>query len=306
MLIVAINSLNKDFSYYRELLDKFDFFEHLSMDSLSYNNEYEKEYHIIFNQRSFEDTVTVSLDNMIDLSIENKSNNLNVDIIQIFSRWSFRFNIKENIIKKKCSKLTCKNKFFNRGCKSYYHDFIDEFEVIFSKYINDLIDYKINKILNYKVNYSSKYIIFIYASSDMKIRDFTSHHDFLLLPKSRLIDIYNGLECKEKKSLYEEIEKEIKKYIGDKKYLNKVEILDSIEETERFISEKNSLNYYDKFSSNFDRLFIDLEKIARVEYLKSNSSVNSINFLKDKLSKRISDTYLYSTEYEGRKFNMSE
>lgn len=306
MLIVAINSLNKDFYYYRALLDKFDFFEHLSMAELLYNNKYEKEYHIIFNQKLFEEVVINSIEDMIELSIKNKLNDLNIGIIQISSRWSFRFNIQENEIKKQSSKLICKKKLLNRRCKSYYHDFISDFELNFSRYINNLIDFKINETLNYKVDHSSKYIVFIYSSSDMKINDFTRHHSFLLFPKSRLIDIYNGLECKKIVPLYEKIEIEIKKYIGDKKYLNKIEIFDSIEETERFIIEKNPLNYYDKYSSNFNSLFIDLKKIAMVEYLKSNSSVDSINFLKDKLSKRISDTYLYLQEYEGRKFNMSE
>lgn len=53
MILVMINSLNEKFEYYRELLNKFSFFEHVSLSYLYENSNYSHTYHCFLNNGLF-------------------------------------------------------------------------------------------------------------------------------------------------------------------------------------------------------------------------------------------------------------
>lgn len=55
MILVMINSLNKNFEYYRELLNKFSFFEHVSLSYLYKNSNYSHEYHCFLSSNGLFD-----------------------------------------------------------------------------------------------------------------------------------------------------------------------------------------------------------------------------------------------------------
>ncbi|MBE8613165.1 hypothetical protein CYG68_12220 [Morganella morganii] len=57
MILVMINSLNKEFKYYRELLNKFSFFEHVSLSYLYENSNYSRTYHCFLSNGLFDGNV---------------------------------------------------------------------------------------------------------------------------------------------------------------------------------------------------------------------------------------------------------
>lgn len=58
MILVMINSLNKDFEYYRELLNKFSFFEHVSLSDLYDSENYNRHYHCFLSNGLFDGKVS--------------------------------------------------------------------------------------------------------------------------------------------------------------------------------------------------------------------------------------------------------
>lgn len=287
MLLVAINSLNKDFTYYRELLDKFDFFEHLSIDDLDKRNNYEDAFHIIFFHNDLDYFIKKIVNELFDLSVENKVNteSLNFHFIQIKSHWTMGIDLSKEL-----------NSYYNGN------NFIN-FEKGFKNYINQIIDIEIEKKLNHEINNFFLYFNFI-IKDDNKLSN-KYDRSFICLTKYRLMNIYKGLKCKDVDSFYKSICNELQQYIKNKEVFP-IGCVFNINDAISFVKQKNYIDSNDSYPDLFTLLYFNLKEDVISEYLKENNIDNYMKILKDKISEGISDTYLYSQEYKGRKFNMSE
>ncbi|MEQ5125555.1 putative phage abortive infection protein [Providencia alcalifaciens] len=99
MLLVMINSLNSEFTYYRKLLDKFDFFEHISVKKISeIRKKYSEDYYFSVENEKLKMNIKNFFFNFVDSLIftGDSCNNIskkNRYIFKIDQYWMVRFDL---------------------------------------------------------------------------------------------------------------------------------------------------------------------------------------------------------------------
>lgn len=129
MLLVAVNSLNKDFYYYRHIINKFSFFEHVSFFSIYQFDSYNKDCFCIFNKTYFIKAIyTFSLRYINSKALNFPCGELSLD--KFYPHWSMYVDM-----------LKRDGGYYNsQGIHSFYHNI--------SLYIMESLNQVFDKIQN--------------------------------------------------------------------------------------------------------------------------------------------------------------
>nr|WP_306467681.1 putative phage abortive infection protein [Proteus mirabilis] len=275
MTFIAINSLNEEFIYYRSLLDKFDFFEHLSLNDLKLVDNYEPDYLSIIEKFKLENLVKDVIDNYFHGKI--KKQEIMVRGVSFFPYWTMIIDL-------------------NKTNNTYYEKELGfiKFDKSIKSLINTLIVINFNYLSNKKPDYTYKYIVF-----DYKINDIIES-SFLCINIAEIIEFY--IKAEGNFDVFISLTKKyIKKYLKYEAKILEVNFSNDIYDAENYLRIDRYMRGYCLKTEN---LFNVLYYYAISDSLSNNRMKDDISIVKNRLNRIISNTYLYKDSLYKRDFNI--
>lgn len=275
MTFVAINSLNEEFIYYRSLLDKFDFFEHLSLNDLNLVDNYKSDYLSIIEIFKLENLVKDVIDNYFHGKI--KKQEIMVEGVSFFPYWTMIIDL-------------------NKTNNTYYEKELGfiKFDKNIKSFINTLIVIKFDYFSNKKPDYTYIYLVF-----DYKINDIIES-SFLCINIAEIIEFY--IKAESNFDVFISLSKKyIKTYLKYEAKILEVNFSNDIYEAENYLRIDRYMRGY---CLNTENLFNALYYYAISDSLSNNRMKDDISIIKNRLNRIISNTYLYKDSLYKRDFNI--